>query len=164
MKRICCGCGAEIPADRDFCYTCGAWAKDAYLLNDDLTVIYAKTCPKCGKQLIPESQYCSYCGEKVSESGIPVRSASKTKYTNMDLLAAGLAIIPGFFNIFGLGQLVQKRWSKAFVYICTTLLLFYITPSLEATDAGSTILIFIQVGFFFFSVVDVLISIKLGRR
>ncbi len=162
MKRICSGCGSEIPEGSDFCYACGAWATNSFAINDEGTVLYSNKCVKCGNALIPGSKYCAYCGAQASESNIPIRRSSGA-YSSKDIMAIMLAVIPGLFNVFGLGQIILRRWSKAFVYICSTLMLFYITPSLISSTNGYLILIFIQVFFFFISVWDVFRSISLGR-
>lgn len=156
MKRICSGCGSEIPEGSDFCYACGAWATKSYTINDEGTILYSDKCVKCGKELVPGAEYCAYCGAKTSESNIPISTRPYGRQlTSKDVVAILLAVIPGLFNVFGLGQIIQKRWSKAFVYLCTTVLLFYVTPSLASTTNGIYIVIFMQVGFFFISVMDV---------
>ncbi|MBO4357893.1 MAG: zinc ribbon domain-containing protein [Candidatus Methanomethylophilaceae archaeon] len=160
MKHICSGCGSEIPEGNDFCYVCGAWTSKAFAINDEGTILYSSKCVNCGKELVPGAEFCAYCGSRTSDSNIPISSRQVGgKLSNKDLAAILLAVIPGLFNIFGLGQLIQKRWSKAFVYISTTILLFYITPSLITSTSGFYIALFLQVGFFFISVMDVFKSV-----
>ena len=154
MKRICNGCGSEIPEDSDFCYACGAWADRSLIVNDDGTMLYSPVCLNCGEKLVPDAKFCQFCGAKTSEMAVPIRN-SMTSFDKKDIIAIILAIVPGLFNIFGLGQIVQKRWSKAFVYLCSTILLIYITPSLITVSTGYFVLIAIQVFFFVLSVMDV---------
>jgi len=155
MKHICSGCGSEIPEGQDFCYACGAWAKNSYDINDEGTVLYNKTCVRCGTVLTHDAEFCSHCGAKVTDSQIPINLRRSNRLTKIDIIAILLAVIPGLFNIFGLGQIIQRRWSKAFVYICTTALLLYISPTLSEQSNGQFLLIVLQIGFFLVSVMDV---------
>ena len=164
MRRICTGCGSEIPEGNDFCYECGAWADKALLADDDGRYIYNKYCIRCGSPLNPDAEYCSECGAKTEESGIPIRNAySRVTYTKRDLLAIFLAIVPGFLNIYGLGQIVQKRWSKAFTYICITAMLLYIEPAFIGSN-NLMILLVLQLGMFVISTMDIFKGIAQGER
>lgn len=80
----------------------------------------------------------------------------------IDYLSVTLAIIPGFFNIFGLGQIIQRRWSKAFVFICATALLFYITPAFLENSSNYWLIIALQIIIFMFSLMDVFTHV--GKR
>lgn len=162
MRRICTGCGMEIPEGNDFCYECGAWADKALVIDDEGQYIYSKFCIKCGSPLSPDSEYCKECGAKTEESNIPI-SAFRTprRYTNRDILALILAIVPGFLNIYGLGQIVQKRWSKAFTYICITAILLYIQPAFFASN-NLLVLLFLQLGIFVISLLDIFKGINQG--
>lgn len=157
MKQICSGCGSEIPEGSDFCYACGAWAKNSYKVNDEGTILYLQYCMKCGKELVPGAEYCSHCGAKTKDSEIPINinRSKKLKMTNLDFVAILLAVVPGLFNIFGLGQVIQRRWSKAFVYVCATAIFLYIYPAMMESSNGRVIMIALQIGFFIMSVLDV---------
>ena len=155
MRHICTGCGNEIPEGQDFCYVCGSWTKNALILDEENRVnVYPDMCLNCGKELPRGSDFCPYCGTKVEG----VQSAPvvvRRKWTLMDFLSIALAVIPGFFNIFGLGQIIQRRWSKAFVFICATILLLYLTPSFMENTDHYWILIAMQIVLFMFSLMDV---------
>ena len=156
MKRICSGCGSEIPDGSDFCYSCGAWADKSFNINDEGTILYYQYCMKCGKELVPGAEFCVHCGAKAKDSEIPINIKKKTMHLDIwDLIAILLAVIPGFFNVFGLGQIIQRRWAKAFIYLCTTGLLFYVGPSISSQSNGEMLMLIIQIGFFFVSVMDV---------
>ncbi len=157
MRNVCSGCGEEIPEGNEFCYHCGAWTKDALHIDDKGTLVLGDMCSQCGKPLNPGDAFCAYCGTKAEPSGTPIVSAVPMKrLTSMDYAALALAFIPGlFFNIFGLGQVIQKRWSKAFVYLCISGLLFYIGPSMATTTSGTLMLLVMQIGVFLISFSDV---------
>ena len=163
MKRICTGCGFEIPEGNDFCYECGAWADKALIVDDEGRNIVTKYCRECGKIIDPTSAFCPYCGSKTEEFNVPIRgSMTPVRYTNRDILAIFLAVIPGFFNIYGLGQIVQKKYAKAFTYICITLMLLYVAPSFTSQNS-LMILLFIQLVLFGLSLFDVFKNIG-GRN
>ncbi len=162
MRRICSGCGEEIPEGSDFCYVCGAWAKDAYSVDDEGTTLHTGYCSNCGGELRPGSNFCQYCGAPASDSDIQLETGPR--YTARDVVALVLAILPGFFNVFGLGQLALAKWSKAVVYLCATVLFFYVRPSIMlASQTGAIILILVQLAFFVMSVSDVFKTISQRR-
>ncbi len=155
MTRVCRGCGNEIPEGQEFCYECGAWADQAIIIDNRGGITYSEMCLNCGKALPNGSEYCPYCGEKVPEAAPiePVRV--RRPWDVLDYLAVALAVIPGFFNVFGLGQIIQRRYSKAFIYISMTIILIYLAPSLSQVSTGKVVLFFLQIGLFMFSLLDV---------
>jgi RNA polymerase subunit RPABC4/transcription elongation factor Spt4 len=162
MSRVCIGCGNEIPEGQDFCYVCGAWAKNALIFEEEGDQIYANVCVSCHKTMPSDAEFCPYCGSKSEPARVPVRVRSPTKISKMDIMAIILAVVPGFFNIFGLGQIVQRSWSKAFVFICVTVIFFYVAPGFMGTTNGYIILLVMQLAIFIFSISDVFRNI--GRR
>lgn len=36
-----------------------------YTIKDDGTIVRGRKCPKCGRELISEGDYCEYCGAKI---------------------------------------------------------------------------------------------------
>ena len=161
IRHICTGCGSEIPEGQDFCYVCGSWTKNALTLDDEDRIRYSDMCLNCGKALPKDSDICPFCGAKVEERySEPV--VVRRPWTMADYLSVTLAIIPGFFNIFGLGQIIQRRWSKAFVFICATVLLFYITPAFLESSSNYWLIIALQIIIFMFSLMDVFTHV--GKR
>jgi RNA polymerase subunit RPABC4/transcription elongation factor Spt4 len=154
MRNICTGCGNEIPPDQDFCYVCGTWADKGLKINDEATILYSPKCLECGKDLPADAEFCPFCGAPSDKSQVPITVGSRTS-SFVRILSIILAVVPGFFNIFGLGQIVQRRWAKAFTFICITVLLLYLAPSMMSTSNGRMVLTFIQLGVFFFSLMDV---------
>ena len=39
-----------------------------FVVNEDGTIVRNKKCPKCGKNLLSEGEYCEYCGTKLDSS------------------------------------------------------------------------------------------------
>ena len=154
MTRICRGCGNEIADGQEFCYECGAWADQAIDIDDRGGITYAEMCLNCGKALPNDSEFCPYCGQKV-ERAIPEKVSVRRSWNTMDYLSIALAVIPGFFNIFGLGQIVQRRWSKAFIFISMTVILLYLAPSFSQNSSSTWVLFLLQIGLFIFSLMDV---------
>lgn len=164
MRRVCKECGYEIPPNSDFCYQCGAWASDSFILNDEGTYIISDTCAKCGKEMPQGADYCPHCGEPSSSSNVAIGSPSiSRRFSNRHIIALVLAIVPGFFNIFGLGHLVAKRWSKAFVFLSMTVILYYLTPSFLQYSNTSIFLVVIQVFVFIYSLFDLFGAISRGE-
>lgn len=155
MTRICIGCGEEIPDGQEFCYRCGAWADKAVQLDDSGGIVYSDMCPGCGKAVPSGSEYCPYCGTKVQGSAAVRQTVVRRPWDTRDYLSVAFAVIPGFFNIFGIGQIVQRRWSKAFVYITMTIILYYLKPSFSENTGSSWVLLILQMGLFMFSLIDV---------
>ena len=163
LRYVCTGCGNEIPEGQEFCYVCGTWSSKALKLNDEGTAIYSPRCFTCGEVLPDGAEFCPKCGKRADESQITVGMMKQARgYTFKDYLAIILAIIPGFFNIFGLGQIIQKRWSQAFVFISCTILLLYLSPSFMSSSNTTIILIVMQLGLFLFSLMDVFKALRRG--
>jgi len=161
LRRMCTGCGSEIPEGQEFCYVCGAWTKNSLILDDDDQIRYSDMCLNCGKALPNDSEYCPFCGTKVEEHHKETVSVRRP-WTMVDYLSVILAVIPGFFNIFGLGQIIQRRWSKAFVFICATILLLYLTPAFMENPSNYWVIVGMQVVLFLFSLMDVFSHV--GKR
>ena len=160
MRRVCLGCGSEIPEDSDFCYSCGRWAKDALDVDDRGNVVVTEYCLNCNEALPQNSTFCPYCGYKVDSVQRPPARTYRRKLDRTDILAIILAVIPGFINVFGLGQIVLKRWSRAFTYLCLSVLLFYLAPSFMLQETSRFIFLVLQLMVFIFSIQDVLNAVQ----
>ena len=118
MRYICHDCGYEIPSDMDFCPRCGCLRTNATTVGDD--GMPADACPSCGAHIDRGAVYCPSCGNKVPEAVTVMPRANK-----MGMAAIALALIPGIFNIFGLGHLVLKQWSRGAMFIALTVIILY---------------------------------------
>ena len=134
VRYFCRECGQEIPADSDFCYSCGALKKTAMAVDDSGAVQQLKSgvCPYCGRENDEGSEFCGTCGKPLSAPAmqIPIRR----KLTGKEKIAIGLAVIPGVFSIFGLGHIALKKFSRAFLYLAISaiwiyLYYFYVRPT-----------------------------------
>lgn len=146
MKYICHDCGNEIPDDMDFCPRCGG-LKEKSTPVDDNSGMPLGVCPKCGARIGFGDSYCGSCG-----AALPQIQILRPKMRKCGGVAMILALIPGFFNIFGLGHLLLKSWSKGFMFIALTLIMFYVNGmSLMPT---SLVLSFISVAIYFYQAMD----------
>lgn len=118
MRFICHDCGYEIPGDMDFCPRCGCMKGSATPVDDN--GMPTGTCPTCGADIEPGAAYCRSCGAKAPETvSYPPRATSK------GMAALMLALIPGIFNIFGLGHFVLGRWSRGAMFLAISVILLY---------------------------------------
>ncbi len=160
MRRVCLGCGNEVPNGSDFCYVCGRWATDALPINDQGELLTTEFCLNCQEPLPNDSVYCPNCGFKREPSQArAVVVPQRRKLTAIDYIALALAIFPAFYNIFGLGQIVLRRWSKAFVYMVLTVVFIYLESSITFGTTSGVIFFFGQLMLFFFSLQDVMNAI-----
>ena len=111
MKYICHDCGYEIPEDMEFCPHCGCM-RDKSTPVDDQTGMPLGVCPSCGAKTNPGDSFCGSCGAALPEVRVMVPKMRKN-----GTLAIILGLFPGFFNIFGLGHLVMREWSKGAMFL-----------------------------------------------
>jgi len=136
MRYICRECGNEIENGADFCYFCGGLKKNAIAIDDSGKVTgSAPVCPSCGKFNSEGDEFCAYCGSKLngmSETGYaPI---VPRKLNARDYVSLILGLVPGVMNLFGLGHLVQKKWSRGFMYLGISAIIIYVrwfTPGLS---------------------------------
>ncbi|MCQ2070053.1 MAG: hypothetical protein MJZ68_02870 [archaeon] len=122
MTTYFCGeCGSVYEEDSDFCYVCGALRSSAIALDDSGNQLSKnRFCPECGAETV--DGVCSNCKTSVE----PVRQQFiRKRPTRIDYIAMALAIIPGAFDLFGLGHLVLRKWSRAFMYLSISAVFLY---------------------------------------
>jgi len=153
MSVICSECGSEIPEGADFCYRCGARLDHALKVTEDGSGIISNTCFNCGGGISPNDQFCQHCGKPVSSSYIPL---NRTKVSRKGLIAIVVAFLAGLVDVFGLGQLILKRWAKGAAFLVITAVLFYLAPSFLATETGTFILLAMRLLTFFLQISDVI--------
>jgi len=75
-------------------------------------------CDKCGNELQPGAQFCNKCGKPFNADPIapqvefrPLPDTGKSK-----TLALLLAIIPGLFGIWGIGQIYLGKLGKGILF------------------------------------------------
>lgn len=120
MKYICHDCGYEIPDGMDFCPRCGCMRSKSTPV-DDSTGMPLGVCPSCGASCNPGDAFCGACGAPLPQTRVMVPKLRK--YGSVALI---LALVPGFFNIFGLGHLVMRSWSRGIMFLAISVVLFYV--------------------------------------
>lgn len=123
MRRICHDCGREIPDDMDFCQYCGCMADKATMVDDN--GIPSRTCPSCGAAASMTDSFCGSCGAKL-EGAPQMMPMMRPVMRRNGPLAFILAVIPGFLNIFGLGHFLMKQWSRGAMFLCMSLVIWYV--------------------------------------
>lgn len=122
MKLICGECRNAIPEGMDFCPRCGCTIDHAMALDDGNAV--GRICPSCGNMCSRADTFCGGCGTRLP----PVAGPGYTMQVmnRRGGLALVLGLIPGFFNIFGLGHLVLKQYSRGVMFLVMTAVLWYL--------------------------------------
>jgi len=123
MRLICHDCGNEIPDGMDFCPKCGCMAEKATAVDE--SGIPTRICPKCGTAASLDDRFCKSCGAALGGAAQPFAFV-KPKMRRYGALAFMLAVIPGFFNIFGLGHFVLKQWSKGVMFLAISVVVWYV--------------------------------------
>lgn len=157
MKLICPECGNEMPEGSEFCEKCGAMCKKVIRV-DDAGKMDCNYCQKCGRLLEEGDVFCPGCGAPVNAQHVVMR---RENIGRKGIAAIILSVVGGILDVYGLGQLVLKRWSKAFMYICLTLLFFYLAPSFDANYGTRMFLMMVRLIVFFFQMLDVFRAVYL---
>lgn len=98
--KYCPKCKKEYPSDNaQFCNSCGSALIDKIVnqsANDSISNSII-TCPSCGKRLLGEQQYCSFCGANLSRDQINETENTNTKKKNsnnkMTLVVIIIAVV-----------------------------------------------------------------------
>jgi len=152
MSMVCSECGSEIPEGADFCYRCGARLDRALNVTEDGSGIISNHCFSCGGDIAPGDQFCQHCGKPVSASCIRLK---RVKPSRLGILAILLSFLMGLVDVFGIGQIVLRRWAKGIAFLVISGVLFYLAPSFLATTTGTYVLLAIRLLVFFLQITDV---------
>ena len=147
MMYICSQCGNQIPDDAEFCYYCGC-LKSKALKMDDSGHIETGVCHVCGEPVKGGESFCTKCGAAL----VLERPMVPVKMDGRRIAALILATIPAFFNIFGLGHLVMKQWSRGFMFLAMTAVMCILCPFW--VPSPSFFVMILRVGLFMYSVFD----------
>ena len=145
MRYICSECGSEIPEGEDFCSRCGA-LKSKAIVTDDNGNFNANVCPNCGAPTVPGENFCGSCGAAIANPSVVQMKPVKNAW-----LALGLALIPGFFNVYGLGHLVLRKWSRGIMFLAISAILFFARPAINPMLG-----VILDVGVFMFQAFDIM--------
>lgn len=148
MTLICGECGGVIPADMDFCPRCGSLRSNARVVNDGRTV---GECPSCGGPLGPDDLYCGRCGSRISTGTASQGVMRPRRNANLAIM---LALIPGFFNVFGLGHFVLRQYSRGIMFLVISVVLWYLGG--WKPFPSSLLLTVLTICVFFYQAMDIL--------
>ena len=76
----------------------------------------------------------------------PPRPSTRTNST----VAMFLALIPGFFSIYGLGHLVLKEWVRGAMFLAMTALYWY----MRSSTGNTLLLVVLSIGLFIYQALD----------
>lgn len=147
MSRMCSECGKEVPDDMDFCPYCGS--------NKGFVVMgqnggFSFTCLSCGASYNPGDAYCGSCGTALPSTDnlrVPMPTMRKN-----GMAAFLLALIPGLFNVFGLGHLLMRSYARGAMFLVISLVVWYLND--WSIYSSSILLMILEVAVFFYQVMD----------
>jgi hypothetical protein len=141
MKYICPECGNEIPEGSDFCHVCGCLKSKSIKIDDNGKLIGSNgKCSVCGSEVGPSDLFCEHCGNPITKAQM---RTFKPTVSRKGWAAIALALIPGLINVFGLGHLVYKMWSRAVMYLVMSAFIIYIQFFVSGISGNMKILLFL---------------------
>ncbi len=153
MSQTCSRCGTPVPEGEGACPVCGTIVGE----SATRTVTEVRRCQNCGSTILEEGRYCGRCGfltdqpyscrschapvgleeRYCTHCGTLVRPEKLNRSTSRPLAALMLALIPGLFSIWGLGQFFSASFYKGAVFAVLGLALLLVAPlSLIITFSG----------------------------
>lgn len=143
IRRYCMECGSDVEPGAEFCYACGSRRVIDVDSGSNRLIMEKGHCPYCGHDNSNDSMFCGACGKRIGVFEYVGRR--KAGLTINDIFVLILALIPGFFNIFGLGHLAIRRYSRGAMYLVISAV--YIYTAIAMRDSGmSTIIILELIG------------------
>jgi hypothetical protein len=109
MPWICSECGRTEYGDIGFCTGCGALRADG---------TEHPVCKNCGSVLAEGTSYCGSCSRPVNAYG----AAGDRRH----FLALIFAVVPGMFDIFGLGHIFLGKWIRGLALALSSMALMYL--------------------------------------
>ncbi len=144
MTYICPECGYQIDDDADFCYRCGCSKSKATVHFNNGTG--QRVCPSCGAETHEGELFCRHCG-----AALEVTAPISFKVSVESKIALALALIPGIFNVFGLGHLALKEWIRGSMFLAMTALYWYMRTSV----GNSFLILFLSIALFIYQAMDI---------
>ncbi len=150
MRYFCGECGEEIPEDMEFCPVCGSYREKAVITDDSGSRLTG--CPSCGAPFRSGDTYCASCGKNLGNvnASPPVTMEMQKR----GIIAIILALGPGFFNIFGLGHIYLKQYSRGVMFLGISLVLWYLNGWQMFADVF--LLRMVDIMMFFYQGMDVM--------
>ncbi len=139
IRRYCLECGSEVEPGADFCYACGSRRVVEVRPDSNRVVMEPGHCPFCGHDNDPQAKFCTSCGRRIGEFEYVPRLVKRL--SSMDFAILMAALVPGLFNVFGLGHLLAKKYSRAAVYLVISAVFLYIRYSVDLSEVSTIIIL-----------------------
>ena len=146
MTKVCGECGRGIPYDMDFCPYCGSRST----LEVGGQGPTGMLCPDCGTPYSYGDRFCGKCGASLPQVSPQVVVARMRKHTNPALM---VALIAGFFNVFGLGHIILKSYIRGVMFIVMGVVIWYLN-GWNLFGGGFTVPL-LTVAVYFYQAIDV---------
>lgn len=134
MSLHCSSCGATNPDYAEFCMRCGTYfspeEREAARERFENPICY-----RCGTDLLPGAEFCTNCG---APQGARAQVARTSQAMGILRFARMLALIPGIFDIFGLGHLLLRRWGRGVSFLACSAGVFLARIKLQELDLVQT--------------------------
>jgi len=114
-----------------------------------------KVCQQCGTEVFDGEEFCYSCGY----IGEPVECTHEPMDKNKEWAALLLALIPGIFDIFGLGQLYLRSYLKAGLFLASSIIL-YIAGSYYGVKDDNIVYMGVTMAIFMIQAMDVMNTIR----
>ena len=138
-RRYCLECGSEVEPGADFCYTCGSRRVIDVDAETNRVIMPQGHCPFCGHDNDPDAKFCGSCGKRIGD--FEYVGNYNRDLTVKDWIIMMVTLLPGAFNIFGLGHIILKRYSRAAVYLIISAVLLYIRFTMAGMSMSTLIMI-----------------------
>ncbi|MBO4503076.1 MAG: zinc ribbon domain-containing protein [Candidatus Methanomethylophilus sp.] len=138
-KRYCLECGGQVEPGADFCYTCGSRRVIDVDPETNRVVMQKGHCPYCGRDNDPDATFCGNCGKRIGD--FEYVGDLNRPLTAKDFVIMLVTLLPGAFNLFGLGHILLKRYSRAFVYLIISAVLIYMRLTIAGASMSTLIII-----------------------
>ncbi len=139
IVRYCMECGSTVEPGADFCYACGSRRIVDVRSADNRVIMQPGHCPYCGHDNVPDAKFCASCGRRIGDfeySGVP-----KVQLSSFDMLVLMAALIPGLFNVFGIGHLLVKKYSRGIMYLVISAVFLYVRYAAGVLEISTIILL-----------------------
>lgn len=93
-------------------------------------------CGQCGHDISEDSEFCRWCGAYMDrqENEVHVHIRTDNIEPQKRTFALLLAIVPGFFDVFGLGHIYLGKYLKGIIFLAVSVILFAINVTMEISS------------------------------
>jgi len=118
-----------------------------------------KICGQCGTEIFDGEEFCYSCGN----TGEPIECVHEPMNKQNEWIALLLALIPGIFDVFGLGQLYLRSYLKAGLFLAVSLVLYFAVPH-YGVDKGTLPYLGMTMVIFLAQAMDVMNTIRKRKQ